>query len=356
VTTRGDYMTTRLTDKEQKSAGPVQVGLVADHARCRVLADAIENCLPLQLRGQAGMPQPSAASDVPWFDDARVLLGQPGMQVALLATSTRNDAELAAMAVEQGLHVWRLPPLAASFAEATEVVAQARKQGLIYRVASWWEYVAHHVWSSLEWPREFRPVFSELRVSAAAPAPGSWKLHLREAAGGALASDGYTLLEALVAVRGLPNSVDAVLSTQRRLVGGAAHETEDAAAAVLRYAGGGMAVVRVAWDLGPAEQYTLHCSSELHASLTDEEVVLSQVDGTTVDRRPRPGDFLAHELLSLADLVRSRAKDRAAAPLDRHLAVSALMEALYLSARTGHPESPGTYYRAQGWPEPRPGA
>jgi hypothetical protein len=39
--------------------------------------------------------------------------------------------------------------------------------------------------------------------------------------------------------------------------------------------------------------------------------------------------------------------------LERHMAVSALLQATYLSARTGQPESPLKLYEVQGWPEPQ---
>jgi predicted dehydrogenase len=324
-----------------RSGGPLRVGLIADGAPLAGLKAALGSCLLLQPLGQAGMSARDGLREVPRFDDPRTLLAQPGLEAVLLATDPHQDAGLAPAAAERGLHVWRCPPLAASFAEAAEVVTRARQLPTIYRVASWWEYVSDHVWHELPWPHELAPRFSDLRAGGRGPSGPD----------GALSGLGYPLLEALLAVRGLPDSAAAAVGRYRQ--GRAASDAEDAAIAVLRYGDGGSAVVRATWDMPPFEHQLTHHGADLSVTLTDEEVQLSGPDGNVLDQRPLPGDFLASELLRFAEFVRGQARDRATAPLERHLAVSALLETIHLSARTGHPESPHKFYRVQGWPEPQ---
>ncbi len=57
-----------------------------------------------------------------------------------------------------------------------------------------------------------------------------------------------------------------------------------------------------------------------------------------------------HALVPVASL----AGETERVALERHLAVTALLEALYLSARTGQPETPRKFYEVQKWPEPAP--
>ncbi len=342
-----------MTGNERTSAAALPAGLIAGGERFDLLTPVLRSCPVLDVRGQAGMPQAAAWPNVPWFDDARVLLSQPGLQVAIVASSTRADVEAAAMAAERGLHVWRLPPLGRTFGEAIETVRLAKRASAVYCVASWWEHVVDHAWREIQWPGEFTPLFTELRVSARGPALSSWRVSPGDAGGGALASDGGAMLEALVAVRGLPESIVAAVGHYRHEAARATHEAEDTAIAVLRYAAGGLAVVRTAWDLWPLEQQTVHHGQNATVTLTDGEVRVADAAGTVVDRHPLPGDFLANELLRFANLVRGNARDQAAAALERHLAVNALLESTYLAARTNHPESPHRLYEAQGWPEPR---
>jgi len=342
-----------MTDNERASQGPLAAGLIASGERLAALTPVLRACPVLEVRAQAGMPQGAALPDIPWFDDTRVLISQPGLQIILLASSTRVDVEAGATAAEHGLHVWRLPPLARSFGEAVETARRAKRADAVYHVASWWEHVVDHAWREIQWPGEFKALFSELRISAQGPALHSWRASLADAGGGALASDGYPMLEALVAVRGLPESIVGAVGHYRNEAARAAREAEDAGVAILRYAGGGAAVIRAAWDLWPIEQQTVHHGQDATVTLTDGEVRVADATGTVVDRHALPGDFLGAELLRFVDLVRGNARDRAVAALERHLAVSALLETIYLSAQTNHPESPRRLYEAQGWPEPR---
>ena len=339
---------TATTHNEPRPQGHVRVGLIARGEPLAALAAAVDACVLLQPLGQVGQPA-AGLRDIPWFDDPRTLLGQPGIEAVVLGTSTRTDIELAALAAERGLHVWRPPPVARSFPESAELVDRVKRWNTIYRVASWWEFVVDHAWHELPWPDGFVPRFSELSFSAAGPAPNDWRALPSETAGGVLATDSYDLLEALVALRGLPTRVAAALGRFR----GAARDTEDTAAAVLYYADGGCAVLRATWDAAPSECVLRHHAATATVTLTRDEVALARPLGNSCDHRPLPGEFLTSELLRFAESVRSAARDRAAAPLERHLAVSALLEALYLSARTGDPESPGKFYQVQGRPEPR---
>ncbi len=339
--------------RQGRPGGPVRVGLVADGPSLARLMAALDNCLLIQPLARAGDPAGGSLREVPWFGDPRTLLKQPGLEAVLLATSPHQDSALAAMAAEQGLHVWRLPPTAASFAEAAEVVTRARQVPTIYRVASWWEYVSDHAWREIHWPGELTPLFSDLRASA--PPAAAQRPHggNSDTAGGALAQVGYPLLEALLAVRGLPETVAAAIGCYRT-TGVAAGESEDTAVAVLRYSDGGAAVLRASLGVPPFEQCLAHHGRDLSVLLTEDEVQLVRADGGFADRRPLSGDFVASELLRFAEFVRGQARDRALAPLERHLAVQALLETVYLAARTGHPESPRKFYQVQGWPEPQP--
>lgn len=340
------------SDNERTPQSPLRAGLLAEGERLDLVAAAIRACPLLELCGQSGMPQAAGLPDLPWVDDTRVLIAQPDLQAVLLATSTRADAELGAMAAERGLHVWRLPPLARSFAEATEIATRIKRCTAIYRVASWWEYVADHAWHELDWPDSFEPVFSELRISVPGPTRQSCRASVNESGGGVLASDAYAMLEALVAVRGLPESVTAATGKYGNEASAVARETEDTAVAILRYADGGTALIRATWN-PPYEQRTVHQGPAALVTLTDEEASVADAEGTITDRRPLPGEFLASELLRFLELVRGDARDRAAAAIERHVAVSALLETIYLAARTNHPESPRKFYEVQGWPLPR---
>jgi predicted dehydrogenase len=340
------------TDNERSASTRLRTALVYGERLDRIAA-AVQACPLLELVGQSGNPHDAALRDVPWLADWRVLVARPDVQVVILAGGLRADIEVARLAAQHGIHTWRLPPLAGSFAEGLELATHLHKPGPIHRVASWWEHLADHAWGDLQWPDGFAPLYSELRAAGPGPSVRSWRASATEAPGGALADAGYDLLETLVATRGLPESVTAATGHYRNAPGAAPRETEDATLALLRYAGNGTALVRATWDMPPFEQTLALYAQGAGVLVSRQEVMLVAADGAVRDRRPLPDDYLAGELQRFVELVRGNARDRAALALERHLAVSALLDAVYLAARTGHPESPRKHYEVQGRPVPK---
>lgn len=342
-------MTTVPADNERPAPGRLRAGLVFGE-RLPLVTAALRACPLLELVGQAGagVGLPGVTLHTDW----RVLLAQTNLQAVLLAGSTRLDLEVAAAATQRGLHVWRLPPLARTFSAGAELLDALRRQGTIHQVASWWEHVSDHAWHELQWPEDFKPLYAELRAAGPGPSVKSWRASATEAAGGALADVGCNLLEVLVAVRGLPETVTAAIGAFGN-ESGAARETEDAALVILRYAGGGTGLVRAAWDLPPDEQWLALHGMAAGVRISPQEVQLLGPDGAIRDRRPLPDDFLAGDLQRFVQRVGGDARDRAAATLERHLAVSAVLESVYLAARTGQPESPRKHYEVQGRAAPK---
>jgi predicted dehydrogenase len=345
---------TEANNENQAKASLPRVGLVAEAAEAVTYADALRACRRLDLCSQAGMPQAAALPKVQWFDDTRVLIAQGEIDAVVIATSPRAGVNLGDVAAAHGVHVWRSPPLARNFAEALEVTRRLQTIDVVYRVASWWEHVGADIRWALRAAPGFEAIFSELDLSAAGPPLQSWRSSQVDAVGGVLACDGYASLEALSAIRGLPESVVGAVGKCRRRPSEAPRETEDVAEAILRYEAGGMARVRATWDLPPFEQTTLHHGSEASVRYSESSVAVLDADGSVRDERPLPGDFLAAEMTRFAAQISNY---DAAAPrevdVDRHLMVSAILEATYLSARTEHPESPGRLFEAQKWPAPR---
>jgi len=333
---------------------PIAVGMIADADQAVLLAPLLSQ-EPFALVARAGPREAAGASTVKWYDDTRVMIAQGGIQALVLATSVRMSVELAETAAENNVHVWRLPPLARNFAGATEVARCAQRKGLVYRVASWSDFIAAELHAALSAAAEFSPHLTDIHCCAPGPPMQAWQASKTESAGGVLAHDAYDMLEALVAVRGLPDSVFGTTNRVRRRAAESLRETEDTAVAVLRYADGGLAVLRATWDTPPYDQKTVHYAHEAKVAFSRAAVEVRDAAGTLLDEGPLPDDFLRAEITAFGAAVRQAAPDPAwTKTLDRHLAVSAVLEAIYLSSRTGQPESPHKFYEVQGWPEPKP--
>jgi predicted dehydrogenase len=348
----------------------VRIGLIAEPDTFVPLVEALRSCARLELAAQAGVLHGAAVPDVPWYDDQRALIAQADLDALLLDVRPRRAIELSHLALEDGLHVWRTAPLARSFAEGVDVARRARSAGLVYRVASWWDHVAPII-AQLA-PAGAAPVYYT-RIEALGVGPGleAWTSSAAESLGGALATEAYDLLESLIALRGSPDSLSAAVGRFRRVAGKALRETEDQASAILRYSGGGLADVRAAWNSAPASEgqpgepapfapgrtwYAVHESAQHRLCYQRDVALLLDAAGGQLERQALPAPSLSAELSRFEAAVCNDAGAREAArrTLERHLAVSALLETAYLSARTSQPERPAKLYEVQKWPEPQP--
>ncbi len=339
---------------EPTTGARLRVAIIGDGERLAVVWSHLRVAARFQVIGQAGMAQTGALPDLPWSDDARILITNPELQAVVLAGSTRADAEAAELAVQRGLSVWRLPPMSRNFAEAHEAMKRLGRDAPVYRVASWWEHVADQAWGEIAWPSELRPLHTELLFGAPEPPRESWRWSRSDAGGGVLTTGAYRLIEALIATRGLPDLTYAATGAAAGIPTGATgHDAEALTVAVLRYPAGGVAWLRAAWGTASAETLLLHRGATLSARLSTEELVVSDAEGAVVDRRPINTNWLAADLQRFAEQVQGQARDRAIATLERHLAVAALLEAAYLASHTNHPESPRKFYEVVGRPTPR---
>lgn len=333
---------------------PLRVGLIAPAGEVEPFRAAIGACDGLRLTAAGGMPQSAAPAETQWFDDTRVLIAQAEINALVLAGAPKAGVELGERAAAAGRHVWRTPPLARTFAEAVDAVQKARGAGVVYRVASWWEHVGDVLRAALRAREGFRPQLSELLVRAEGPPLGSWRSSQVDAGGGVVATDAYPLLEALIAVRGLPDRVTSAVGKVRRVEGLAPRETEDVALAIFQYESGGLAVLRATWDIAPFEWCCWHHSGEASVTFDRQSVAVLGTADAVRHERALPDRLVAAELGRFAEAVRTaQAGDAQAPAIERHLAVTALLETLYLSARTGQPESPRKLYEVQKWPAPR---
>ncbi len=328
---------------------PLRVGLIADDEDGPTVAAALRGAPELELVGLAGA-QFESESDAPWFDDRRVMITTTKPQAVVLATAPRAAIDLDEMFLLHDLAVWRKPPIARNFAEAVQLMQRLNQPRPHYRVASWWEHVREPVRDTMQAIEDFQPRFSELSVARQGPSVQSWRAGLIEAGGGVLTLDAYDLLEAFVAQRGLPDNVSSAAGKHRKRPGEAPRETEDVAVAILRFVDGAIALLRASWDLPNESAALRHHGAEGSLDITAQDVSTVDFDGRVLRSAALPHDVLTTELRRFAMDVRQGARaEQEAKTRERHLAVTALLEAVYLAARTWAPESPRKFYEVQGW-------
>ncbi|QOJ13913.1 MAG: Gfo/Idh/MocA family oxidoreductase [Planctomycetia bacterium] len=345
---------------------PLRVGLIADDAAATALAAALAHPAAA-LMAQGGMRQSAAVTGPAWHDDIRVLVAQNELDAIVVGTNPRTAGEIARVAFSHGMDAWIAHPAARRFDEAAALFAAARDSERVLGLESWWTHAAEHVRWALGLIDDPAPQHAEVRVTSPGPTLDHWRASAVDAGGGVLLHSAAGALEALLMTCGLPQRVQAV-TTRRRRSSAAPRETEDVAAALLGYDGGRTAVISAAWDIAPFGSSTTVHHAERCIELRETGLFVRTADGRIVDERPLPtaAERLRADLATFIEQCRgrrvrprasgaasaARATDNPDGAQSRCLALLALVETIYLSARTGQAERPAKLYEVQGWSEP----
>jgi len=305
------------------------------HVRLVGLSD--RNAKAAELAGQeAGAPA---------FADNRSLLAETRPAAVFLAAPPSAAAEVVLACAERGIHVWKEAPLARNLDEGVAMVRPMERAGLRLAVGTQRRFSSGY---RRAW--ELRDELGEVFLARAhylfnwGPQLG-WRADKASAGGGALLELGYHPIDLLLWVLGLPEEVYGLATQAAGPAGQTAklmYDTDDTAAAVMRFAGGAIASVVTTRSSGPvSEQLCLHGRrGSLAACL--ESCILRDADGNTLDSteaQSSPLDLYVRQVDAFARAVMGNNRHYECSGLENLLA-QATIEAIYLSDRTLHPESP----------------
>ncbi len=202
-------------------------------------------------------------------DDWRRLLDEEELDALWVATPPRLHAEPTVAAFERGLPVYLEKPVARTLGDADAIVDAWQRSGRVCAVGYQW-----HATEALETLREAvsgQRLAALLGVSIGPTAARPWFLD-RAGGGGNVLERGSHQLDLLRAVAGDVESVQAVASDVALAQGeGERGDIEDSATLLLRFAGGAVGTVVVAWTRqGQPGRYSLDVLAEeatLHLEL-----------------------------------------------------------------------------------------
>ncbi len=296
--------------------------------------------------------------NIPHFRDQRQLVGQLCPDVLLVTTPPGPAVELVRLAAKRGIDVVKAAPLARTLDEAVELVNLMASAGRRLTVLS---------------PRRYYPSYQSLIESCNSLGKMylgraelildwgrrfDWRGDRASAGGGVLLEAGYEMADLLTMTMGLPEEVYAVTGKQGRphMVDTNAgveslgiYDTDDTAVVALRYANGSAGSMLVSWVSAPAkEQVVLH-GRKGSAACDPSQCILRAGDGQVSDRTEgsdSPVGALAQQLRSVVESSRDETLPSQNAAIE-HLLTMAVIEAAYLSDRTGQVENPRHLLRAR---------
>jgi len=287
--------------------------------------------------------------DVPAYCDNRSLLAETRPRAVYLATPPMVTGDLVAACAARGIHVWTESPLARSLDEGLAMVRRMDDAHLKLAVGTQRRFALGY-----QEAFQLRGQIAEIFLARAhylfnwGPQL-NWRGDRASAGGGALLELGYHPIDLLVWMLGLPEIVygfssGGVLSEDVGEVGKARaiYDTDDTAAATLRYSSGAMAVVVTTRRSGPvSEELNLHGRGGSIVA-NAELCLLRDADGNVLERSESdasPAEVFRRQAEAFANAVVGDAKHYACSGRENLLDL-AVIEAIYLSDRTGQPESP----------------
>ncbi|NLF32854.1 MAG: Gfo/Idh/MocA family oxidoreductase [Planctomycetes bacterium] len=300
----------------------------------------------------------AASARAPAFTDIRQMLQQVRPDVLLITTPPAAAAELIPLAAQVGCHVIKAAPLARTLDEAVQMVERVEGAGRRFAVLAPRRWYATYR-GLLERRGEVGPLFLARaeRVLSWGGRLG-WRADRASAGGGVLLEAGCEMIDLIVAAMGLPEEVYAVTGRRGRphmveREGEVEHQgiydTDDTAVVVMRYAGGAAGVVTVSWVTSPAGEHLALHGQLGSAVATAVECRFCDADGKLAARLEgddRPVDAIVPQLADVAARFAAGA-DPAESSAREHLLTMAVVEAAYLSDRTGQSENPAALLKAR---------
>lgn len=314
-----------------------------------LLASDLVEVVGIADRDAAVVAEVAGQTQVPAYTDNRSLLAEARPAATYLTVPPSSCQDLIFACAERSIHVWKAPPLARNLTEGVAAVRRMENAGLKLAVGTQRRFTAGYrrAW---ELRREVGQLFL-----ARGHYLFNWGTHLgwrgdkTSAGGGALLELGYHCIDLLVWMLGLPEGVYGLIAGGGR---GQTHQppdtsqpvydTDDTAAAVLRYPGPLIADIVTTRCSGPvSEDINLHGRT---GSLTanSEMCLLRDADGNVLDQIRddcAPGEIFRRQVDAFARAVLTGATTYECSGWENLLNL-AVIDAIYLSDQTAQPEIP----------------
>ncbi|MFC1763209.1 Gfo/Idh/MocA family protein [Planctomycetota bacterium] len=348
----------------------LKAGILGLDRRGAALVEALERTDSFEVLAVADrdMQHAEKVADLwacPCFDDYRQFIVQNRFDCLFVIAGLHSCLEHVRLALKNGVHVLKLPPMARSFEEAASLVDLANSHQVRFDVATPLRcsdsYPALHVFQQetpLDKPFLIRaqcdigmlPPEVEEGVPLHPDHELAWVTDQTLAGGGVLLHHGYEMLDQIVSLFGLPQQVYALCSSLTSDNPQLHHLTEDSALVTLRFGERLMAdlVALRHWDARDNYEFLRIHGREQVAYVDSEQLCICDTRGNSQERTQFTYDSIAtwHHLLDSYGMSLSHPKQHPfCSGHHSNQAVMAVMEAAYLSARTGSPEEPSRILR-----------
>jgi predicted dehydrogenase len=351
----------------------LNVGVLGLDRRGQALVQTMAEMAPFNIQAVADrdtqlVEKRALQLDCDPFDDYRQFILQSDFETLFVTANLHSSLEHVRLAIKDNCHILKLAPMSRTFEEAAQLQTLCRDQGTRFDVINPGRYTpAFQAFQSLVQEGQVdRPFLLRLFCDVGLLAglnpelfqihpdnQTSWITDQALAGGGVLLHNCYQLIDQLVLAFGLPQQVFSLCNSHSSDKQQLHHLTEDTALVTMRFGDNLIAdlVAMRHWDDRPTcQQITLFCKDS-KITVCSNNLTIHNNLGEIVkeeDYRHETPDvdkaLLTNYHLSLTDPKEHPFGSNAEA----NLRVMAVMEAAYLSARTGAPEDPARILAIEG--------
>ncbi len=291
------------------------------------------------------------------YDDVRRMLVQTSPHIFLAGGPTYQCAEWISLALEKQCTIWKETPAGLTFEQAAEWIRTCHRQGRHFLLVE--PHRFHPLLQIFEQMADQEDInyWHLISLVCRVPQPPSdpqerWRYDPSLAGGGVLIQKVYWLLDELLLHFGLPQQVymqraNQAPDRQQRL-----STTEDTAAAVLRFSDSLIGEISASRTLGPPDEFLRICGKECFITLRQDQLTVCSHDGRLLQRRETscsPTEWAGRFLEMYVQHLENPQQYPLFPPPETDLRTMAVLEAAYLSAKTGMPESPSRILEVGGF-------
>jgi predicted dehydrogenase len=288
---------------------------------------------------------------IDWFDDLRRMLIQKELDVIVSAGPLHNSIECLQAAMRKGTHILRCPPAARSYSEAVGLLKTAQESGVFFAVARPWRQrkSVHMMRSFLEKNAEEQFYLVEAWCSVPQLSDThDWRKDPQLAGGGVVLNLSYPLIDQITSLFSVPQQVYALCTNQAPDRKQRQALTEDTAIVSMRFDDrmiGKIVASRTMWSGGWLMRVYGKNSQLL---LNEKGFIARNGKGEVLEevRRSDSEEVLTDKMLrEFAAALLSENRDALENEPRGILNNMALIQAAYLSDKTGMPEEPARIIR-----------
>jgi len=284
--------------------------------------------------------------DCAHYDDYRRLLTTTELDCLIVAAGLYSCHEQLRMAMKKKLHILKAAPAGRNFEEAAEYVNTAQQENVRFAIACAKRFgQSYNVFR--DFLREAMDEQSGVLTSicnygdCARPA---WHSDPKLAGGGVLLRDCYEIIDQIVYNFWLPQQVYTANNSMAEDKKHRQYLTEDTAIVTMKFSDtlvGNMVVSRV---FGPRQEFLRLCGKNRILTVTDNKVLISTANSGRIIKRRLFNDnrlrWCREMVTNFALSILQPDKNELCNSAKDNLLNMAVIEAAYLSARTGMPEQP----------------